>query len=108
MKYSIIALFFLFALILSCQNEGKAPVSAATFANILTDMHIAEAAAEGEFTPVKDSILKIYMAQILTKHGVSRPDFDSTLTVYSRQPVAFDSVYAQVFRQIQKIDTTQR
>ena len=69
-------------------------------------MHTAEAAAEGEFTTVKDSLLKIYYPQILKKHGVSQVDFDSTLTLYSREPILFDSIYAQVFREIAKIDTT--
>jgi Domain of unknown function (DUF4296) len=69
-------------------------------------MHTAEAAAEGEFATAKDSLLKIYYGQILQKHGVTKVDFDSTLAVYSRQPTAFDSVYAQVFREIAKIDTT--
>jgi hypothetical protein len=104
MKYT---LFFLFSIcLLSCKNEGKAPLSADTFADILTDMHIAEAAAEGEFTMTKDSLLKTYYGQILKKHNVSSVDFDSTMAVYSRQPAAFDSVYSQVLRQIEKIDTT--
>ena len=101
-------ILFLLAFIslFSCKNEGKAPLSADTFASILTDMHIAEAAAEGEFATKKDSILKIYYVQILKKHNVTAADLDSTMAVYSRQPAAFDSVYSAVFRQIDKIDTT--
>jgi hypothetical protein len=95
----IIALF-------SCQNSGKAPVSESTFTRILAEMHTAEGAAEGEFASAKDSLLRIYYAQILKKHEVTQTDFDSTLAVYSRQPVAFDSLYSNVLREIQKIDTT--
>ena len=98
--------FCLCILIISCKNKVKAPVERETFVHILTDMHTAEAAAEGEFTTVKDSLLKIYYPQILKKHGVSQVDFDSTLTLYSREPILFDSIYAQVFREIAKIDTT--
>lgn len=106
MKYTFIFLCFLS--LFSCKNEGKAPLSDDTFASILTDMHIAEAAAEGEFTTKKDSILKIYYGQILKKHNASSADFDSTMAVYSRKPEAFDSLYSDVFRRIEKIDTTTR
>ncbi len=108
MKYLVTLILCLFILIISCKNEVKAPVERDVFVHVLTDMHTAEAATEGEFTTVKDSLLKIYYAQILKKHGVSQVDFDSTLTLYSRQPVPFDSIYAQVFREIAKIDTTKR
>jgi hypothetical protein len=91
---------------ISCNSNDKAPISADTFTHILADMHIAEAAAEGEFPAGKDSILRLYYPQILKKHGVTKVDFDSTMSVYSRQPVAFDSVYSAVMREITKIDTT--
>ena len=96
----------LFITIISCKKEVKAPIDRDTFVHVLTDMHTAEAAAEGEFTTVKDSLLKIYYPQILKKHGVNQVDFDSTFTLYSREPILFDSIYAQVFREIAKIDTT--
>ena len=103
MKYIFIFIYFI--CLFSCKNEGKAPLSADTFASILTDIHIGEAAAEGEFSTKKDSILKIYYGQILKKHNVSSADFDSTMAVYSRQPVVFDSLYSDVLRRIEKIDT---
>ena len=106
MKYLTTSILGLFVLIISCKNELKAPVDRETFVRMLTDMHVAEAAAEGEYTPMKDSILKIYYPQILKKYGVTQVDFDSTLAIYSRQPVVFDSLYAQIQRQIAKIDTT--
>jgi hypothetical protein len=91
---------------ISCNGNEKAPVSAETLTHILTDMHTAEAAAEGEFPAGKDSILRVYYPQILKKYGVTKVDFDSTMSVYSRQPVAFDSVYSAVMREISKLDTT--
>ncbi len=106
MRLNLGAIVLLFLLISSCQNDGKAPISGGTLTHILSDMHIAEAAAEGEFTTTKDSILRVYYPQILQKHGVSKADFDSTLAVYSRNPVAFDSVYANVLREVVKIDTS--
>ena len=104
-KYSLTSITLIIAL-LSCQNSNRAPVSEATFTRILADMHTAEGAAEGEFPSAKDSLLRIYYTQILKKHDVTQTDFDSTLAVYSRQPVVFDSVYSNVLREIQKIDTT--
>lgn len=106
MKYLTALTICLFALIISCKNEAQAPIERDKLVLILTDMHVAEAAAEGEFTTIKDSILKIYYPQILKKHSVTQVDFDSSLVVYSRQPVVFDSLYAQVLREVAKIDTT--
>jgi hypothetical protein len=106
MKFSYLTIALFLLLILSCQKEGKAPISAETFTHILADMHTAEAATEGEFTTAKDSILKVYYLQILKKHGVSQTDFDSTMAVYSRKPIEFDSLYANVVREVVKIDTS--
>jgi hypothetical protein len=106
MKISFLSFLLSLFFILSCQSDGKAPLSAKTFTNILVDMHTAEGAAEGEFMTKKDSLLKIYYAQILKKHNASQNDFDSTLAVYSRQPAALDSIYANVIRQLEKIDTS--
>jgi hypothetical protein len=106
MKIKILFIALFIASIFGCKNEGKAPIKDETFIRILADMHTAEAAAEGEFATAKDSLLKLYFPQILQKHGVSKPDFDSTMAVYSRNPVAFDSIYSGVLREIAKIDTT--
>jgi hypothetical protein len=108
MKRHFIASITLIIALISCQNNGNAPISESTFTQILTEMHTAEGAAEGEFPSAKDSLLRIYYAQILKKHEVTQTDFDSTLAVYTRQPVAFDSLYSNVLREIQKIDTTTR
>jgi hypothetical protein len=108
MKRLFLTSLTLIIALLSCQNRGKAPIGESTFTQILAEMHTAEGAAEGEFASSKDSILRIYYAQILKKHEVTQTDFDSTLSVYSRQPVVFDSLYSNVLREIQKIDTTTR
>ncbi|MDZ7877289.1 MAG: DUF4296 domain-containing protein [Saprospiraceae bacterium] len=105
MKHLIALIAIIFALT-CCRNSNNAPISEATFTHILADMHTAEGAAEGEFPSTKDSLLRIYYAQILKKHEVTQTDFDSTLAVYTRKPVVFDSLYSAVLREIQKIDTT--
>jgi Domain of unknown function (DUF4296) len=99
-------IFTLLFVTISCQNMDKTPIPEATFIQILADIHTADGAAEGELMAAKDSLLRIYYAQILKKHGVSPADFDSTFAIYTRQPVAFDSVYSAVMREVQKIDTT--
>jgi uncharacterized lipoprotein NlpE involved in copper resistance len=106
MKKHVVTSIALIIALFSCQNSDKAPISETTFTRILVEMHTAEGAAEGEFASSKDSLLRIYYVQILKKHEVSQTDFDSTLAVYSRQPLAFDSLYSGVLREIQKIDTT--
>jgi hypothetical protein len=106
---SYLALCLLF-FVLSCRPSSavKAPIPEAAMVNILRDMHTIEAAMENESVTMKDSISKIYYAQVLEKYGFSRSDLDTSLALYAKNPMAMDSLYKQVMRQIHTPDSTRR
>ena len=94
---------FLFALLVffaACQNKFDAPVSEEKLVKILADVHTAEAILETEKQEVRDSMTRIYYAQICEKHGVTKSDFDSTMAIYVQNPEHLDSVYSHVIRTI--------
>jgi Domain of unknown function (DUF4296) len=96
LSYVIVFLGAFFA----CQNSAKAPISEATLMKVLLDVHTAEALVEGENQNVRDSMAKIYYAQIFQKHNVSRIDFDSTMAIYSRHPTQLDTIYNRLLKTV--------
>ena len=95
------------SLFCSCQSKIDAPLSEEKLLAVLVDIHTAEALTEGERQNVRDSMNRIYYAQIFEHHGIRKQDFDSTMTIYAHVPERFDSVYSRVERLInQKKDTT--
>ncbi len=93
LKYGF--LFFFFLLIISCKNQFNAPISEEKLIKILVDVHTAEGVTQAENQNIRDSITAIYYMQIFEHHGITRKDFDSTMAIYARNPVQFDSVFAR-------------
>lgn len=98
-----------FMLIGACKNQFDAPIAEDKLVKVLKDVHIAEALLETENQTMRDSFSKVYYAQIFEHHGITRVDFDSTMSVYARYPEQFDSIYSRVERLIKsEKDTLQR
>jgi hypothetical protein len=85
-------------LVVACQNQFEAPISEEKLIAVLADIHTAEAVTQTENQNMRDSATGIYYTQIFEHHGVTHKDFDSTMAVYARYPVQFDSVYSRVSR----------
>lgn len=104
----ILVAFTLLTLILACEKSLNTPLSEQQLIDLLADMHSAEAATESEVSRVRDSMTKIYYQQIFDKHGVKKADFDTTLALYSRNPVALDTVYSRVIRKLSELEVKSR
>ena len=100
MKIWKISIFI--ALLSACQTETKQLLTDEKMVEVLTDLNAAEAVLESEKVAVKDSMSKIYYAQIFDKHQVTRRDFDSTMAILSKNPVALDSIYNRVLRKLER------
>lgn len=99
------SVLFLFLTLFSCKNESqKWLVTPSKMIDVLADIHIAEAAVEGDVPTMKDSIMTLYYAQIFDKNGVSKADFDSTFTIASRQPQRLQNLYKEVEKKLKLID----
>lgn len=82
----------------ACQNSVDAPIPQEKFMTVLYDIHTAEGLLETESQNMRDSMSKIYYAQIFQKHGVTQIDFDSTMAIYTRNPTQMDTVYNRLLR----------
>jgi Domain of unknown function (DUF4296) len=76
-----------------------------TLSDILTDIHIAEAAVDNETTEMKDSITQLYYPQIFERHGVKKWQFDSTMSMMSKNPVLMERIFKTVIDNIKKKST---
>jgi Domain of unknown function (DUF4296) len=93
---------------LSCgettSHSGMA-MSEDKLATLLSDLHIAEAYVESEVEPVRDSLAKMYTAQIFKKHGVTEAEFDTTMGWLSRRPKLLEMIYKKVTFRVEKRDS---
>jgi Domain of unknown function (DUF4296) len=92
-------------LIVSCKNtDDKLPISKDKLYSVLGDIHLAEATIENENQVMKDSLSKLYYAQIFEHNGITRKDFDSCMSVMSDNPYLMNKVYKKVLDDIAKHD----
>jgi len=99
----IIALSFLFAALLSCKDDitkinHKGIIPRKDFVEILADIHLVDALTEGpEFnSKFESSDSVILYGAIFKKYNVTQAEFDSTVSMYVRQPKVYMKVYDEV------------
>jgi Domain of unknown function (DUF4296) len=91
--------------IVSCKSKGdKLPIPRDKLYKVLSDIHLAEASFENESQVMKDSVSKMYYAQIFEHNGITRKDFDSSMSVMSDNPYLMNKVYSEVLKEIAKHD----
>jgi hypothetical protein len=89
-------------ILVSCEKQVNAPLSEEKFIQVLVDVHAAEALVQAESQVMRDSLSLGYFAQIFKRHGITQMDFDSTMNVYSREPIQFDSIYTRTERMVKR------
>lgn len=82
----LILLCSVFTAMACSNNREELPLSEEKMAHILADIHVAEAAIKEATGSDKDSLEQLYYQRIMKIHGVSRADFDSTLSKVHRNP----------------------
>jgi len=95
-----------FMLLLSACSQPKGVLSQGTMADVLVEMHKADAVmAERNLVYVRYSMKAPYYNYILKKHGVTQAQFDSSLVYYTKNPQQFENIYAKVIDQLTKLQT---
>lgn len=98
-------LIFVLALT-SCSvfKRNKDVLNKDQFAQVLADIHLADAVlAEKGYSPVKDSVkINMYYADIFKKNNITLAQFDSTLKYYTVHAEKYDLVYDQVLEILSK------
>ena len=93
--YSLILFVFLMAV--ACKES--VPLNRDTFTNLLVEMHLVDAVlSEGKRNNVSLSDKKkySYYSDILNRYGISRLDFDTCVSYYSRDNKLYDEIYSSV------------
>jgi hypothetical protein len=98
-------LLFIIVLLAQCSSSEKMPITEATMSNILTDIHIAEASVDNESAEMKDSITRLYYPQIFERHGIQQWQFDSTMSMLSKNPVQMERIFKRILENIKKKNT---
>ena len=84
-------------------------VSEREFANMLKDVHLAEAAFELNKTKsmknAKNALANSYQS-IYKKHSIDEADFSNTLSYYALHPEKLEAIYTTVLEELSKERTT--
>jgi Domain of unknown function (DUF4296) len=89
-------LFLLLVLVIQCKQSVKLPLNETKMSEVLTDIHLAEAAVDNESGDMKDSITRLYYPQIFEHHGIKQWEFDSTMSILSTNPILMGKIYKKV------------
>jgi hypothetical protein len=103
-RYVLLIFVSLFTTI-SCKESSGMAMSEEKLAQLLSDLHMAEAYVEGETESIRDSLAKKYTVQIFKKHGVTEAQFDTTMGWLARRPKLLEMVYKKVTFQVEKRDS---
>jgi len=96
-------------LILSCGEEKKSIaipeniLSKEKMAQVITDIHLAEAQASLRSLPDTTSKGSISFQKIFDKDSISKQQYEESLSFYIEHPEMLDSVYAQVLNELSKM-----
>lgn len=103
----LLLLLITISLLFSCNYKRKYIIPEDDFIDILVDIHLTEALftvtkIKQEKYPLNDS-LNIYDS-IITRHGYTTEQYDSTMAYHSRQPVEFQILYDKVIEELNKLE----
>ena len=92
---------FLLVFCFSCQNKNKDILPEEKLADVIADMHLADAILNRESTRFgqKDS-LHSYYNTLYAQHNISRKQFYQTMQHYMKNPAEFDKIYSQVLNKL--------
>ena len=79
-------------------------LSNSQMADVLYDYHMAKSMIR-ENGVGNDEMKQAYMEYVYQKHNITEEVFDSSLAWYSRNPDAMMSVYDQIFKRMDKVNT---
>jgi Domain of unknown function (DUF4296) len=92
--------------LIQCTKSVNLPVNENMMSIVLTDIHIAEAAVDNESGDMKDSITRLYYPQIFEHHGIQQWQFDSSMSMISKNPTQMSRIYKKVLQNIQEKNKT--
>ncbi len=97
--------FFIFLLVTTSCAKEEVPyqLSDEQFINIVTDIHISESASQHLSLAIRDSMVVVYLDQILAIHEVPKEVFEPDYQKLKRDPEKLQFVYAQVIKRLNEL-----
>ncbi len=88
------------------KNKFDTPIKEDKLIQILSDIYIGQAYLEGQNPVIKDSVSQKYRQQIFSKYQTNKTDFDTTISIMSRNPKYMEKVYEKVIEKIKMNPTS--
>lgn len=101
-KIQGVLLAFSFLQFFSCEDKPSCALPEDQLVLVLTDIQLAEAAAQSLTGAVKDSMLEVYYNQILSIHGVEREGFELCFEELQQDPQRMSLLYERVIEEINR------
>ncbi|MBN2350373.1 MAG: DUF4296 domain-containing protein [Bacteroidales bacterium] len=98
--------FFVLFISFGCSNKKEYFIPKKDLVPLLVDLHIADALGLDYSIKREHSIIdsaNLY-GSLLSKHGFTKEQFDSTLAYYAIHTNEFDALYEKVFAQLSKLE----
>lgn len=104
----ILLLFILF--IFACSNSNKEPenlIPHKEMSYILKDMVLLEATYNTKLIRIKNKkeLMKSFGSEILTKHSITKEEFDISYEYYVKNSEEFEEILELVFEELNKMET---
>lgn len=101
---AIIAILLIFGC--SSKSDPAQRLSNNELVNLLTELHVAEAAVQHLPTTgnIKDSMANIYYNQILEKHQLSREEYEQIMVGIRTEPGMLIKLYDQVIDSLSQLE----
>ena len=102
--YTLCLVFFL----LSCGENKTISIptnilSKEKMAEVITDIHLAEAEASMRTVPDSSSKEKLNFRKIFDKHSITKQQYEKSLSFYIEHPEILDEIYEQVLNELSKM-----
>ncbi|HPT43567.1 MAG TPA: DUF4296 domain-containing protein [Paludibacteraceae bacterium] len=90
----------------SCQHRPSGVLNATKMENLLFDMYVMEGSMSAAGIEYNDPTLKEkYYQSLLTKYDISKAEFDSSVSWYTKHPKFFERIYINVDNRLKQLTT---
>ena len=92
-----------FFLAFSCGSKSRSlPLSERKLADVLLDVHIAEAAAQNLGGKSRDSLLQIYYRDICRIHKIEMEELEKSMAIMREDPNRLTEVYSRINKKLEE------
>ncbi len=102
--FQLLLVFIFLVKTTSCTKEETVyQLSDEKLTNIITDIHISESATQHLSLSFRDSMVQVYLDQILEIHEVSKDTFEPEYQKLKRDPKKLQLIYGKVIERLNKL-----